>query len=35
MSGEAFRFFVTGADTGVGKTEATCAVLSLLADARW
>ena len=33
MSGEAFRFFVTGTDTGVGKTEAACAVLSLLADA--
>lgn len=33
MSGEAFRFFVTGTDTGVGKTEAACALLSLLADA--
>ena len=33
MSGEAFRLFVTGTDTGVGKTEAACAVLSLLADA--
>ena len=31
--GEAFRFFVTGTDTGVGKTEAACALLSLLADA--
>jgi len=30
---EAFRFFVTGTDTGVGKTEAACALLSLLADA--
>ncbi len=26
------RFFVTGTDTGVGKTEASCALLSLLAD---
>jgi dethiobiotin synthetase len=26
------RLFVTGTDTGVGKTEASCAVLSLLAD---
>ena len=33
MSGEEFRLFVTGTDTGVGKTEAACAVLSLLADA--
>lgn len=30
---EAFRAFVTGTDTGVGKTEAACALLSLLADA--
>jgi dethiobiotin synthetase len=27
-----FRLFVTGTDTGVGKTEAACALLSLLAD---
>ncbi len=27
------RFFVTGTDTGVGKTEVSCALLSLLADA--
>ncbi|PTL82075.1 dethiobiotin synthase [Vitiosangium sp. GDMCC 1.1324] len=27
------RFFVTGTDTGVGKTQASCALLSLLADA--
>ncbi len=33
MGHEAFRLFVTGTDTGVGKTEAACAVLSLLADA--
>jgi dethiobiotin synthetase len=33
MADEAFRLFVTGTDTGVGKTEAACAVLSLLADA--
>lgn len=31
--GKAFRLFVTGTDTGVGKTEAACAVLSLLAAA--
>ena len=31
--GKQFRLFVTGTDTGVGKTEAACAVLSLLADA--
>lgn len=31
--GEAFRLFVTGTDTGVGKTEAACALLSLLGDA--
>jgi dethiobiotin synthetase len=30
---EAFRLFVTGTDTGVGKTETACAVLSLLAEA--
>lgn len=28
-----FRLFVAGTDTGVGKTETACAVLSLLADA--
>lgn len=28
----AWRWFVTGTDTGVGKTEAACALLSLLAD---
>lgn len=28
-----FRFFVAGTDTGVGKTETACALLSLLADA--
>jgi dethiobiotin synthetase len=27
-----FRIFVTATDTGVGKTEASCALLSLLAD---
>lgn len=27
-----FRLFVTATDTGVGKTEAACALLSLLAD---
>ncbi|MEN9786242.1 MAG: hypothetical protein RLZZ299_1506 [Pseudomonadota bacterium] len=27
------RWFVTGTDTGVGKTEAACALLSLLAEA--
>jgi dethiobiotin synthetase len=27
-----FRLFVTGTDTGVGKTQASCALLSLLAD---
>ena len=26
------RVFVVGTDTGVGKTEAACALLSLLAD---
>src|SRR4051812_45868031 len=29
----AFRIFVTGTDTGVGKTETSTALLSLLADA--
>ncbi|MDY7226636.1 dethiobiotin synthase [Hyalangium rubrum] len=28
-----FQIFVTGTDTGVGKTQASCALLSLLADA--
>jgi dethiobiotin synthetase len=28
-----FRLFVTATDTGVGKTQAACALLSLLADA--
>ena len=28
-----FQLFVTGTDTGVGKTQASCALLSLLADA--
>ena len=28
-----FRVFVTGTDTGVGKTQASCSLLSLLADA--
>lgn len=28
-----FRLFVVGTDTGIGKTETACAVLSLLADA--
>lgn len=27
------RFFVAGTDTGIGKTETACALLSLLADA--
>jgi dethiobiotin synthetase len=27
------RIFVTGTDTGVGKTQASCALLSLMADA--
>jgi dethiobiotin synthetase len=27
-----FQIFVTGTDTGVGKTQASCALLSLLAD---
>jgi len=31
--GKEFRLFVAGTDTGVGKTEAACAVLSLLAAA--
>lgn len=30
---EAFRLFVTGTDTGTGKTGAACALLALLADA--
>ena len=30
---ETLRFFVTGTDTGVGKTKAACALLSLLTDA--
>ncbi|MDC0713684.1 dethiobiotin synthase [Stigmatella sp. ncwal1] len=30
---EPFQLFVTGTDTGVGKTQASCALLSLLADA--
>jgi dethiobiotin synthetase len=29
---ELFRLFVTATDTGVGKTEASCALLSMLAD---
>ena len=33
IDGKEFRLFVTGTDTGVGKTEAACAVLSLLAAA--
>ncbi len=33
MGQEAFRLFVSGTDTGVGKTEAACALLSLMADA--
>jgi dethiobiotin synthetase len=28
-----FQLFVTGTDTGVGKTQTSCALLSLLADA--
>jgi dethiobiotin synthetase len=28
-----FQLFVTGTDTGVGKTQASCALLSLLVDA--
>lgn len=28
-----FQLFVTGTDTGIGKTQASCALLSLLADA--
>ncbi|RKH33908.1 ATP-dependent dethiobiotin synthetase BioD, partial [Corallococcus llansteffanensis] len=27
------RFFVTGTDTGVGKTQVSCALLSLMRDA--
>jgi len=30
--GGPFQLFVTGTDTGVGKTQASCALLSLLAD---
>ncbi len=30
---EGFRLFISGTDTGVGKTETACAVLSLLAEA--
>ena len=30
---EPFRVFVTATDTGVGKTQTSCALLSLLADA--
>lgn len=30
---EPFQIFVTGTDTGVGKTQASCALLSLLVDA--
>jgi dethiobiotin synthetase len=33
LRSEPFRIFVAGTDTGVGKTEASCALLSLLADA--
>jgi dethiobiotin synthetase len=29
-----FRLFIAGTDTGIGKTETACAVLSLLADAK-
>ncbi|MCP3139056.1 dethiobiotin synthase [Pyxidicoccus sp. QH1ED-7-1] len=32
-SSKPFQVFVTGTDTGVGKTQASCALLSLLADA--
>ncbi|XXF79305.1 dethiobiotin synthase [Myxococcaceae bacterium GXIMD 01537] len=31
--GGPFQVFVTGTDTGVGKTQVSCALLSLLADA--
>ncbi|NMO19088.1 dethiobiotin synthase [Pyxidicoccus fallax] len=33
MARRPFQIFVTGTDTGVGKTQASCALLSLLADA--
>ncbi|RKH70553.1 dethiobiotin synthase [Corallococcus interemptor] len=33
MAPEPLRFFVTGTDTGVGKTQVSCALLSLLEDA--
>ncbi|MFP2902899.1 dethiobiotin synthase [Corallococcus sp. 4LFB] len=33
MAPEALQFFVTGTDTGVGKTQVSCALLSLLKDA--
>ncbi|RKG60492.1 dethiobiotin synthase [Corallococcus sp. AB011P] len=33
MAPEALQFFVTGTDTGVGKTQVSCALLSLLRDA--
>ncbi|NBD07683.1 dethiobiotin synthase [Corallococcus silvisoli] len=33
MAPDALRFFVTGTDTGVGKTQVSCALLSLLKDA--
>ena len=33
MASRPFQIFVTGTDTGVGKTQASCALLSLLADA--
>ncbi|MBZ4415039.1 dethiobiotin synthase [Myxococcus sp. RHSTA-1-4] len=33
MASRPFQIFVTGTDTGVGKTEASSALLSLLADA--
>lgn len=33
MTGSPFQIFVTGTDTGVGKTQASTALLSLLADA--
>jgi dethiobiotin synthetase len=31
-AGSPFQLFVTGTDTGVGKTQTSCALLSLLAD---
>jgi len=33
QEGGPFQIFVTGTDTGVGKTQASCALLSLLVDA--